>query len=165
MTELGAIFLGSVLLGLIVWGLIGARYIWPRLRDMSRAEALRPLLFLHAFRFMGLAFIVPGVVSPQLPAGFGRPAAYGDLLASLLALLAIATLRYRLVGTIIAWVFNIVGTLDLLDAYYQGNRFGIADNPGLQGTTYFIPTVLVPLLLVTHFMVFRILLRNDQSNQ
>jgi len=164
MAELGAIFLGSVLLGLIVWSLIGARYIWPRLRDKPRAEALRPLLFLHAFRFMGLAFIVPGVVSPQLPAGFARPAAYGDLLASLLALLAIATLRYRL-GIIVAWVFNIVGTVDLLNAYFQGNRFGIGNDPGLQGATYFIPTVLVPFLLVTHVMVFRILLRSDEPNQ
>ena len=154
--------MGSVLLGLLVWGLVAARYIWPRLQDRPRAEALRPLLFLHAFRFAGLAFIVPGVVSPQLPEGFARPAAYGDLLSSLLALLAIATLRYR-PGIIVAWAFNIVGAVDLLNAYYQGNRFGIGNDPGLQGATYFIPTVLVPLLLVTHVLVFVILLRTDKS--
>jgi hypothetical protein len=54
------------------------------------------------------------------------------------------------------WIFNIVGTVDLLNAFYQGNRLGMT--PGLQGVAYFIPTVLVPLLLVTHALVFRILL-------
>ena len=69
----------SVLLGVVVWGLIGAQYFWPALRGRPRAEALRPLLLLHAFRFVGLAFLVPGVVSPDLPDAFARPAAYGIL--------------------------------------------------------------------------------------
>jgi hypothetical protein len=43
----------SVLLAFVVWGMIAARYIWPALRDRPRTEALRPLLFLHAFRFVG----------------------------------------------------------------------------------------------------------------
>lgn len=154
------VFAISVLLGFVVWGMIGARYIWPALRGRSQAEALRPLLLLHAFRFVGLAFLVPGVVSPDLPDGFARPAAYGDLATSLLALVAIASLGSRL-GTAIVWVFNIVGTVDLLYAFYQGNRLGLGIAPGLQGTAYFIPTVLVPLLLVTHALVFRLLLTTN----
>jgi len=69
----------SFLLSFVVWGMIGARYLWPALRARPRAEALRPVLVLHAFRFVGLAFLVPGVVSPDLPDGFAHPAAYGDL--------------------------------------------------------------------------------------
>lgn len=160
--QLQAIFLISVLQGVVVWGLIAARYIWPALRDRPRAQALRPLLCLHAFRFVGLAFLVPGVVSVDLPDAFARPAAYGDLATSLLALLAIATLSNRL-GTIIVWVFNVVGTVDLLNAFYQADRLGVGANPGLQGAAYFIPTVLVPLLLVTHALVFRILLRPENQ--
>ena len=152
----------SVLLGFLVWGMIGARYIWPALRDRPRTEALRPMLLLHAFRFVGLAFLVPGVVSPDLPAGFAQPAAYGDLTTSMLALLAIAMLGSRQ-GTIIVWVFNIVGTVDLLYAFYQADRLGVGTTPGLQGAAYFIPTVLVPLLLVTHALVFRILLGTDAA--
>jgi hypothetical protein len=152
-----AVFGISVLLGFVGWGMIGARYIWPALRGRSRTEALRPVLLLHVFRFVGLAFLVPGVVSPDLPDAFAQPAAYGDLATSLLALLAIATLGTRL-GTIIVWVFNVIGTVDLLNAFYQGNRLGVGMTPGLQGAAYFIPTVLVPLLLVTHALVFRILL-------
>ena len=152
-----AVFGTSVVLGLLVWGMIAARYIWPALRDRPRTEALRPLLLLHAFRFVGLAFLVPGVVSPDLPTGFAQPAAYGDLATSMLALFAIAMLGSRL-GIIIVWVFNIVGTVDLLNAFSQGNRLGVGMTPGLQGAAYFIPTVLVPLLLVTHVLVFRVLL-------
>lgn len=140
-----AIFGISVLLGFVAWGMIGARYIWPTLRGRPRTEALRPVLLLHAFRYVGLAFLVPGAVSPDLPDAFARPAAYGDLATSLLALLGIATLGSRL-GTIVVWVFNIVGTVDLLNAFYQGNRLGIGITPGLQGAAYFIPTVLVPFL-------------------
>ena len=58
--EAQAIFGISVLFGVVVWGLISARYIWPTLRLRPRLEALRPLLLLHAFRYMGLAFLVPG---------------------------------------------------------------------------------------------------------
>jgi hypothetical protein len=146
----------------VVWGIIGARDIWPALRRRPRAEALRPLLLLHSFRFVGLAFVVPGVVSPDLPAGFARPAAYGDLATAILALLALAALGSR-PGTILVWVFNIVGTVDLLNAFYQANLLGVGNSPGLQGAAYFIPTVLVPLLLVTHVLVFRILLRTDPA--
>ena len=152
----------SFLLSFVVWGMIGARYLWPALRAKPRAEALRPVLVLHAFRFVGLAFLVPGVVSPDLPDGFAHPAAYGDLVTCVLALLAIATLRSRL-GIIIVWVFNIVGTLDLLNAFYQANRLGVGIAPGLQGAAYFIPTVLVPLLLVTHTLVFRLLLGTERG--
>jgi hypothetical protein len=105
-----------------------------------------------------LAFLVPGVVSPDLPTAFARPAAYGDLATALLALLAVATLHIRL-GIILVWAFNILGSADLLYAFYQGNRVGFT--PGQEGAAYFIPTVLVPLLLITHGLVFRLLLKRD----
>ena len=127
---------------------------------MPRTEALRPLLLLHTFRFVGLAFVIPGVVSPDLPVAFARPAAYGDLTTSILALLAIATLN-SVFGIILVWTFNILGSADLLYAFYQGNRVHLDSAPGLQGAAYFIPTVLVPLLLTTHALVFLLLLKHD----
>lgn len=63
------------------------------------------------------------------------------------------------------WVFNVVGTVDLLFALYQGDRAGVGLAPGLQGAAYFITTVLVPLLLTTHVLVFRILLSKWASRQ
>jgi hypothetical protein len=98
------------------------------------------------------------VVSPDLPAAFAAPAAYGDLITAILALVALFLLP-RTAGIIVTWAFSVVGTLDLLYAFLQGNNTGIGLAPGLQGSTYFIPTVLVPLLLITHGLVFRLLLR------
>lgn len=43
---------------------------------MDRVEAQRAIATLHSFRFFGLAFLVPGVVGPNLPADFAVFAAY-----------------------------------------------------------------------------------------
>jgi hypothetical protein len=154
-----ALFGISVLFSFVAWGMVARLYMWPALRTRSRADALRPLLSLHAFRFIGLAFLITGVVSPDLPLAFARPAAYGDFTTAILALLALATMRSP-IGTALVWIFNIVGTVDLLFAFFQGNHVGL--EAGQQGAAYFITTVLVPLLLVTHFLVFRVLLKRDQ---
>jgi hypothetical protein len=51
-------------------------YVWPWLKAMDRLEAQRAIATLHSFRFFGLVFILPGVVGPNLPAGFATFAAY-----------------------------------------------------------------------------------------
>ena len=137
------------------WGLVAARYIWPELRFRQRAEALRPLLILHSFRFIGLAFLVPGVVSPDLPSAFAHSAAYGDIIAAILALLALILLPSAS-DVVMAWIFNVWGTADLFNAFYQANHAGLL--AGQLGAAYFIPTLVVPLLLITHGLAFRILL-------
>ena len=116
---------------------------------------MRPLLILHSFRFVGLAFLVPGVVSPDLPEAFARPVAYGDLIAGVLALFSYWMLP-RKAGIASVWLFNVWGTVDLLFALFEGNQSGL--KAGQLGAMFFVPTVLVPLALITHGMVFRILL-------
>jgi len=157
-----ALFAISVSFGLAVWGIVAWQYIWPALRERPSPENLKPILLLHAFRFLGLAFIVPGVVSSELPAAFAQPAAYGDLISATLALLALLTLGSR-AGMALAWVFNSFGTADLLFAFYLGSRISLPDAQGLLGAAYFILTAYVPLLLITHGLAFRILLRTKLS--
>lgn len=152
------LFAITVAFGVVVWGTVTWQYIWPALRERPGSERLKPILLLHAFRFLGLAFLVPGVVSPELPATFAQPVAYGDFMTAILALLALAALGTR-AGTAATWVFNIVGTADLVFAFFQGGTISLPDNPGLLGAGYFILSAYVPLLLVTHGLVFRILLR------
>lgn len=151
-------FFLSIAFSLIAWWIIAAQYVWPELRRRQRTEALRPLLILNSFRFMGLAFLVPGVVSPELPSAFAHSAAYGDIVAAILALFSLVLLR-RGAGVVMAWVFNLWGTADLLNAFYQANRSEL--QAGQLGAAYFIPTVLVPLLLITHALVFRILFGHE----
>src|SRR5271155_934633 len=154
-------FFVSIAFSLIAWGIVAAQYIWPELRHRERAEALRPLLILHSFRFIGLAFLVPGVVSADLPSAFAHSAAYGDIVAATLALLALASLP-RGAGIVIAWIFNLWGSADLLNAFYQAGAAGLV--PGQLGVTYLIPTFVVPLLLITHGLAFRILLQHQSES-
>jgi hypothetical protein len=150
-------FFGSIAFSVIAWAMVAARYIWPALRVRRQSEALRPLLILHSFRFLGLAFLVPGVVSPDLPRAFATAAAFGDIVAAALALLSLQ----RAPGLLVAWIFNVWGSVDLVNAFYQANATGLS--PGQLGATYFIPTLIVPLLLITHGLMFRVLLQHQQA--
>jgi hypothetical protein len=144
----------NVVLSFISFGLIVKWYVMPWIRDVSRDEALTPLLLFHSFRFISLAFLVT-----ETPAAFAVPAAYGDLITALLALLALGALRYRwAVAITLVWLFNVVGTLNLLFGFFQGLTIPI--DIALLGPAYFIPTVVAPIWLTIHFMVFRLLLQS-----
>ena len=151
-------FFASIAFSLVAWGIVSTRYVWPELRLRQRTEALQPVLILHSFRFIGLAFLVPGVVSPDLPVAFAHPAAYGDLIAAILALISLLLLPSA-AGVAAAWIFNIWGSADLLNAFYQANHAGLL--AGQLGAAYFLPTVIVPLLMITHGVAFRILLQHQ----
>ena len=153
-----ALFGITVVLGLAAWGAVVWHYIWPALREQSSPENLKPILMLHGFRFLGLAFVAPGVVSPELPGAFAQLVAYGDLMAAMLALLALTALGTP-TGTVLTWVFNAFGTADLIFAFYLGSRISLPDTQGLLGAGYFILTAYVPLLLITHGLAFRMLVR------
>ncbi len=117
-----AIFGLQFFLSLVVWGLIAKWLVAPWLQNKSPHQALFWLTLPHAFRHLGMVFLVPGVVAPTLPYSFAAPAAYGDLAAGVLALLALIALRTGWAGTLaLVWVFNIVGTVDLLNALRHAN--------------------------------------------
>src|SRR6266446_5269264 len=100
----------SVLMSFVAFGVVTKLYLWPWLQTRGRNEALLALVVPHLFRFVGLSFLVPGVVSPELPQAIAVPAAYGDL-----------------------------------------------------GAAFFIPTAIVPPLLITHALVFRLLVGKDAA--
>jgi hypothetical protein len=148
----------QVLLSFVVYGLVAKWYVTPRLASLPLQAALQPLLVLHAARHMGMVFLVPTVVGSALPAAFAVPAAYGDLLAGLLALATLVALRARApIALPLAWLFNVVGLLDLINAFYQGLRYDVQ-----LGAAYFIPTFIVPALVITHVMMLRMLVRHPR---
>ena len=157
-----ALFGLSILMSFIAFGIVTKLYIWPRIRVMRREDALIPLVVPHTFRFVGLSFLIPGVVSPSLPSAFAVPVAYGDLVAAILAIVATLTLSARVSWAIpIVWVFNVWGAVDLLHAIYQG-QIGEHIGPESLGAAFYIPTLVVPPLLVTHALIFWLLLRPRQ---
>lgn len=115
-----AIFGVSVLMSFIAFGVVGRLYIVPRLGSVSRASAVVALTTPHMFRFVGLSFLVPGVVASPLPGPFAQPAAYGDLGAAILAVVAVFALSARMPwAVVLVWIFNLWGAADLLHAFYQ----------------------------------------------
>ena len=161
--SIAALFGLSVLMSFLAFGIVTKLYIWPRLRGMPREDSLTALVVPHTFRFIGLSFLVPGVVSPSLSSDFAAPAAYGDLIAAVLAVIATLALWARASWAIaMVWVFNTWGALDLLNAIYNG-QIGVGISPGSLGAAFYIPTVLVPQLLITHGLIFWILLRPKQA--
>lgn len=150
-----AIFGLQLILSLTTYTLLAKWYVAPWLAKKPIHLALMALTFPHAFRHIGLAFLVPGLVAQPLPSSFAFAAGYGDFISGLLALLSLVALRGRWgVAMPLVWIFNIVGTVDLMNALRQADAV-----PHLQ-TTWYIPTFVVPLLLVTHAMIFSRLLRH-----
>lgn len=151
-------FVLSVAGALLTSAAVASVYVWPFIRAMPRHDALRLLAAFHAFRFLGMNFMVAGFVSPELNPNFASEVGWGDLIAASLALISMAALSRRWsIAVPMVWIFNIWGTLDLLNAYYVGAT--TIQNPGLFGAGIYIPALYVPLLLVAHVLAFMLLLR------
>src|SRR5262245_32736385 len=104
-------------LSLVAYVLIAFWYVAPRLSGLSRASALMPLLWIHAFRIVGGTILAPGAVDARVPTDFRVMIGYGDLATAVLALLAVIALRNRFPGAIaLVWLCLIVGTLDTVNA-------------------------------------------------
>jgi hypothetical protein len=148
----------SVLVSFVAWGIVALLFVWPKVRSMPAKNALIALTAPHMFRFEGLAFLVPGVVSATLPQAFAHEAALGDLIAALLAIGTILALAADAPwALVLAWVFNLWGTADLINAMIQGPLQLAGPGPGALGAAFFIPTFLVPALLWSHALSFRLL--------
>jgi len=153
------LFSMHLVLGYVAVLLCFGVYVLPRLRSMERIEAHRVIATVHSFRFFGLAFILPGVVGPNLPAGFANFAAYGDFTTGVLAILALLSVRVRPLFWLFVVAFNLVGTVDILLAYYHAVRLGLPAVAGQLGAMYAIPIIYVPLLMITHFVALYWLVR------
>jgi hypothetical protein len=157
------IFNLHLVLGYVAWLLCAVVYILPKLKAMDRIDAQRAIATLHSFRFFGLVFILPGVVGSHLPAGFTAFAAYGDFATGVLALLALLTIRIRPLFWSFVVAFNLVGAADIIVDYYHGVTLGLPALSGELGSTYAIVIIYVPVLMITHFIAFYLLLRGQSK--
>lgn len=156
--NLVSIFALQFLLSTMVIAVLARWYLVPWLKGKPLTSVLALLIAPHAFRHLGMAFLVPGLTSETLPVGFASAAAYGDLISGFLAIAVLVALRYRWRSAIpLAWVFSIFGLGDLVYALSH------AEVIPHMGTAWLIPTFIVPGLLVTHWMVLARLARHAWS--
>ena len=147
----------NLLFSTLVFWIAAKLYLLPRLQDLKPRTVLLPILLLHSFRHLGLMFLAPGATYVGIPMSFAYPAAFGDLLAALLALVAISAVAMNWKGARpLVWIFAIEGTIDLVAAIVLATTYG-AD--AFMGPAYWIPAFWVPALLVTHYITFVVLLK------
>jgi hypothetical protein len=145
----------NLLFSTLVFWIAARLYALPRLDEWEPRTVLLPILLLQSLRHLGLMFLAPGAVYAGLPPQFAYPAAFGDLLAAVLALIAIPAVAARAKGAkFLVWIFNIVGTLDLMTAIVLATVYEAAP---FMGPAYWIPAFWVPALLVTHYITFLVL--------
>jgi hypothetical protein len=153
-------FFISYAVAFLVFGLIANWYIWPSIKDRAPKSALPPFLLYACLRVNGLMFLMPGLVSPELPRAFAVPTAYGDLTAAALALLALGCVRYEYAATVpMLWLFNIAGLLDLI--YANISTFKDHVDPVYLGVSYYLAVLNVPGMVVVHVhvLIFAYLLK------
>jgi hypothetical protein len=142
-----------------VFSIVAAWYVWPYLTKISRNSALIALLFVHVPRYVGMTLLVPGMIDPKLPGEFLYAAAYGDLLEAALALVSILALRgnWR-VAVPLVWLTNTWGFLDLLN----GVRGVLSLNvPSFNlDTVWYIYTFYAPAVIISHLMIFLVLIKS-----
>ena len=145
----------NLVLSTFVFWVAARIYLLPNLHDIRPQAVLLPILLLHSFRHLGLMFLAPGAIYPGIRPEFSYPAAFGDLLAALLALAAIpAVLKGARGARLLVWVFTVVGSLDLIAAITLATIYGAS---AYMGPAYWIPAFWVPALLVTHYITFIVL--------
>ena len=147
----------NLLFSTLVFWIAAKLYLLPRLQELKPRTVLVPILLLHSFRHLGLMFLAPGATYAGIPMQFANPAAFGDLLAALLALVAIAAVAMNWkTARLLVWIFCVEGTLDLATAIVLATVYGAH---AFMGPAYWIPAFWVPALLVTHYITFVILLK------
>lgn len=134
----------------------------PSLVANGRDAHLKALTSVHFFRYFGLTALLPGVLN-LAPAGFSeaylRQIMAGDVLVAVLALVGFALLQLRSGSRILfAWAFNIIGTLDYLNAAARVTP-AIQDANILGPFGWIIVTVLLPAWLVSHIAIFAVLFK------
>jgi hypothetical protein len=157
------IFLLHLVLGYVACLLCFSAYVLPRLKAIDRIDALRVIATLHSFRFLGLVFILPGVVGSNLPSGFAVFAAHWDLATGILAMVALLTVRVRPLFWLSVVAFNLVGTIDVVLDYYHAIEFGLPALAGQLGAAYAIPILFVPALMITHMIAFYLLIGPERK--
>ena len=145
----------NIIANTAIFYLAARLYLLPLIPRVPIKQVLVPILLFHSMRHLGMMFLTRGATYPGLPSQFANKAAFGDLVTAILAFLAIPLV---LGGAGLAkpavWVFNIVGTIDLLVAITTAT---IYNAPLAMGPAYWIPALWVPALLVTHYLVFILL--------
>jgi hypothetical protein len=148
-----------------ILGFVTAYVTSAAFRAFTETIPMTLLVGSHLWRFVGIGFVA-GWLAGRLPAGFGIPEGFGDIIAALGALLLLPSVRRGTAsrGWLLAW--NAFGLLDLVSAVtvgllFSNSRLGAlatpTSNTALMASfpVSLIPTFFVPLFILVHILIFR----------
>jgi hypothetical protein len=154
----------------IVWTLTALILLacWkvPLLQRWALTVELRWLVLLHVTRFVGVYFFLL-CSRGELPFAFAAPAGWGDIFVAALAILLLALSNARNWRMLIIW--NTIGLTDILFVVMTALRLGLEDQQSMHALREFplslLPTFLVPLIIVSHVLIFfrAVRLKNQPS--
>lgn len=152
------IFSLQIFLSLVVYFLIMKWYIGPRLSNLRLFQALVVLLFIHSFRHIGLTILIPSIADSDIPNSFITFYAFGEYFVAAFAVACLIGLTVQFRGSIVlVWLFNIAGTLLVIYSWIQFYSMDITQYR--LGTFWYIPTFFMPALLVSHYVIFMLLIK------
>ena len=127
----------------------------PTLKRWAVKVELRWLVFLHLTRFVGFYFFFL-CSRGELPFAFAAPAGWGDIIVATLAVLLLALSDARNWSMLIIW--NTIGLTDIVFVIIMALRLGLEDWRSMHALREFplslLPTFLVPLIIVSHVLIF-----------
>jgi hypothetical protein len=143
-------------LGIILASIVSIKYVWPKLKTLPKESALFPLLLVSSMRYLGTIFFVANL-DHGISAQFATATGYGDLISGVIALIAIFFfLMKSKLGTSFAWIYAIVGPLDLMYGIYLATVLSIYSTLGV---SWLVMVVAAPVQIVTMTMLWKTLLR------
>lgn len=136
-----------------------ALYFNRPLRLWALTVSLRVLVLYHVVRFVGIGFLVL-YEQGTIPGEFAITAGWGDIAVAVTAI--VVALIALPANTRSRWwillVWNVFGLADILLVLFTGIRLGFADMAEMIWITAYpwslLPTFIVPLVLVTHVLIF-----------
>ena len=147
-------FAAQFLWFLCAWSVVAIVFVAPKLRQLPANDALAIAIAPQLFRVLGVGLLVPAL-APGMPRSFALPTALGDSATAVLALLAVIALRERWpIARAAAWACNLVGAADLLAALPHAAAVRASTYLAAQ---WYVPVLVVPLMIVSHAMSFRLL--------
>ena len=161
MSLMSAAALGSAI-SFVIFAMIAVWYVVPWLGTQPRAEALVPLLWIHAFRHVALQIFSAQQFGFAVSDSTRDQIAAGDVTGMILAVIAIIALQYRVrLATLLVWVFVAETVFDLVNSTIAGVREQLFATAS--GVTWLILTFYVPLLWVSvGLIVWQLYSRRDE---
>jgi hypothetical protein len=142
----------ATMLSFVLFALMAVWYVAPWLRSRPRVEALTPLVWINAFRYVALqifsaqhfGFVVSDGARDQIVAG--------DMIGMILAFAAIVALHYRAqVAPFLVWLLVAETTLDLAYTTILGVHEHLYATAS--AVTFLIVAFYVPLLWISAALI------------